>query len=266
MLQEFQDRPHLICLSEHHMRKEEILDFSFPGYKLANSFCREKNSRGGVCILVRNDMIYQPIDLNKLCKEKTFEISAVKLEIGSTSVTLCCVYRSPSENPNYFLKYLEKTLKLLYQPDISFVICGDLNINFLIENTVKKNLQTLMETFNLTQVVTFPTRICNNKGTLIDSIFLDNTKYYILVQPFENGLSDHVAQILTLGNIKTPSPKYKYTRRTRLIDDETIANFQTHLREEAWDSVYNCNDVNKMFNNFHCIFLRHFEKRLSYSV
>jgi hypothetical protein len=62
-----------------------------------------------------------------------------------------------------------------------------------------------------------------------------------------------------LGNIKTSSPKHKYTRRTRLIDDETIANFQTHLREEAWDSVYNCNDVNKMFNNFHCILLRHFE-------
>jgi hypothetical protein len=95
MLQEFQDLPHLICLSEHHMRKEEILDSSFPGYKLANSFCREKNFRGGVCILARNDVIYQPIDLNKLCKEKTFEISAVKLEICSTRVILCSVYRSP---------------------------------------------------------------------------------------------------------------------------------------------------------------------------
>jgi hypothetical protein len=102
MLQGIQERPHLICLSEHHMRKEEMLVFSFPGYKLANSFCRETNLKGGVCILARDDMIYQPIDLNKLCKEKTFEISAVKLNIGSTIVILCCVYRSPSENPNYF--------------------------------------------------------------------------------------------------------------------------------------------------------------------
>jgi hypothetical protein len=31
------------------------------------------------------------------------------------------------------------------------------------------------------------------------------------------------------------------------------------LREEVWDSVYNSKDVNKMFNNFHCILLRHFK-------
>jgi exonuclease III len=235
MLQEIQGRPHLICLSEHHMRKEEMLDFSFPGYKLANSFCRETNLKGGVCILARNDMIYQPIYLNKLCKEKIFEISAVKLNIGSIKVILCCVYRSPSKNPNYFVKQLEKTLNLLYQPNISFVICGDLNINFLIESTVKQNLVTLMKTFNLTQVVTFPTRICNDKRTLIDSIFLDNAKYNnISVYPFENGLSDHVAQILTLRNIKVPLQKYTYTRKTRLMDDKSIANFQSYLREEAW--------------------------------
>jgi hypothetical protein len=30
------------------------------------------------------------------------------------------------------------------------------------------------------------------------------------------------------------------------------------LREEAWDSVYNSDDVNGMFNNFHCILVRYF--------
>jgi hypothetical protein len=117
-----------------------------------------------------------------------------------------------------------------------------------------------MKTFNLTQVVTFPTRICKNKRTLIDSIFLDNTKYNnISVYPYENGLSDHVAQILTLGNIKGPLQKYTHTKKTRLIDDKSTANFQSYLREEAWDSVYNSDDVNRMFNNFHCILLRHIE-------
>ena len=38
MLQESQGRLHLICLSEHHMRQEEMLDFTFHGYKLANCF------------------------------------------------------------------------------------------------------------------------------------------------------------------------------------------------------------------------------------
>jgi hypothetical protein len=43
------------------------------------------------------------------------------------------------------------------------------------------------------------------------------------------------------------------------MDDKLIANFQSHLREEVWDSVYNSEGVNEMFNNFHRILLRHFE-------
>jgi hypothetical protein len=54
-----------------------------------------------------------------------------------------------------------------------------------------------MKTFNLTQVVYFPTRISNNKGTLIDRIFLDSMKYScISVYSLENGLSDHHAKLL----------------------------------------------------------------------
>jgi len=117
-----------------------------------------------------------------------------------------------------------------------------------------------MKTFNLIQVVTFPTRICNIKGTLIDSIFLDNAKFQNLsVHPFDSSLSDHVAQILTLRNITVPLQKCMHTSKTRIMDDKSIANFQSHLREEAWDSVYNSEDINEMFNNFHCILLRHVE-------
>jgi len=56
-----------------------------------------------------------------------------------------------------------------------------------------------MNTFNLTQVVDFPTRIINNNGTLTDTIFVDTTIYdKIQVNPFTNGLSDHDAQIICL--------------------------------------------------------------------
>jgi len=260
MLQECQSRPHLICLSEHHMRKVEMLDLTLPGYRIASCFCREKYIKGGVCILVRNDINCQAIDLNNICKEKVFEISAVRLDTCSTSMIICCVYRSPSEKSNYFLNLLEQTLNLLYQPTASLIICGDLNINSLIENSVKQNLETMMKTFNLSQVVTFPTRICNNKGSLIDNIFLDKTKHNnITVDAFDNGLSDHIAQILTLVNMKVPTSKQTYTRKTRVMDVESINNFQSHLREEVWNGVYDSRDVNCSFNNFHCTLIRHFE-------
>jgi len=59
-----------------------------------------------------------------------------------------------------------------------------------------------MNTFNLTQVIDFPTRIINNSGTLIDPIFVDATICdKIQVKPIINCLSDHDAQIICLQNV-----------------------------------------------------------------
>jgi hypothetical protein len=52
---------------------------------------------------------------------------------------------------------------------------------------------------NGTRVVQLPAGLCNNSGTLIDNVFLDNNKHKcISVYPKENGLDDHDAQILVL--------------------------------------------------------------------
>jgi hypothetical protein len=54
-----------------------------------------------------------------------------------------------------------------------------------------------MDTYNLAQVVDFSTRITNNNGTLIDTIFIDISIYdKIEIKPFINGLSDDDAQII----------------------------------------------------------------------
>jgi hypothetical protein len=63
---------------------------------------------------------------------------------------VCCLYRSPSGNLHPFLKLLEG---ILY---VCMNLCGDLNMNFLTESTAKEKLETIMITFNLTQVVDFP--------------------------------------------------------------------------------------------------------------
>jgi phosphoribosyl-dephospho-CoA transferase len=106
-----------------------------------------------------------------------------------------------------------------------------------------------MNTFNLTQVVDFPTRTVNNNGTLIDNMFLDMTIYdKIQVKPFINGLSDHDAQIicLNIGSQQSVSKK----KKTRLINEQTIKYFQTLLKDETWNTVYKTTCVNEMYNRF----------------
>ena len=65
-------RPHLICLTEHHLKESEIIKFSLDGYKLASSFCR-RESLGGVCILISNNTTFQSIlpqeNIRNMCSQ-----------------------------------------------------------------------------------------------------------------------------------------------------------------------------------------------------
>jgi hypothetical protein len=43
--------PHLVCISEHHMVEQELLNFSMPGYKLASSYCQNNLDLGKLYLL-----------------------------------------------------------------------------------------------------------------------------------------------------------------------------------------------------------------------
>jgi len=69
-----------------------------------------------------------------------------------------------------------------------------------------------MDSYNLTQVVDFPTRITNTSETLIDTVFIDTSVYdKTQIKPVINGISDHDAQFLCLlkSNINKKSPPKK---------------------------------------------------------
>jgi hypothetical protein len=131
---------------------------------------------------------------------------------------------------------MEKILNYKYflQPKATFLICGDLNMNLLTKSNDASKLLTLMNTFNPTQVVDFPTRITNNNESLLDTIFIDITTYdNIQIKPFINGLLDHDAQIICLNKINL-IPKQKVSKiKSRLINDITISSFQKLLKEET---------------------------------
>ena len=117
-----------------------------------------------------------------------------------------------------------------------------------------------MNTFNQTQIVYFPTRINNNNGTLIDTVFVDTTLYdKIQVNPFINGLSDHDAQTICLKNINIGSQQNVSKIKSRLINEQTIKHFQALLKDETWDTIYKSPCTNEMYNRFLDIFLRYYE-------
>jgi exonuclease III len=89
--------PQIICLSEHHLRKDEISKVNFSQYTVGTSFCRPTYSHGGVCVLVHKSIQLNPINLDRYSKEMGLEICALKLNIDSKNFIIICIYRSQLE-------------------------------------------------------------------------------------------------------------------------------------------------------------------------
>jgi hypothetical protein len=93
---------------------------------------------GGVCIFVNKNLNFMNIDLEKFSHERDIEVGAVKIIVNSANICILSIYRAPSGNFSLFLDKLEMVPKLLHRNNTQLIICGYLNINYLVENN-KKN-------------------------------------------------------------------------------------------------------------------------------
>jgi hypothetical protein len=73
-----------------------------------------------------------------------------------------------------------------------------------------------------------------------------------------NGLSDNDACLLVIKNTESVY-SYNHRKQIRLINNDTIKEFITHLSNENLDSVLNSHDVGLKFNTFLNILLRNSE-------
>ena len=197
-------------------------------------------------------------DLTKYCKDKDLEACACKIYLSSRRICIITIYRAPTGNFDTFCTKLDSILKHLYTPTLDVILVGDVNINYLVDSSRKKQLEALLKTYNLISLVNFPTRTQQKSATAIDNIFLDINKIgKYSISPITNGLSDHDAQSITLLSIGASRTRKKGILM-RQINACSINDFTLKLSHENWDSVFSSEDVNKAFNSFLDTYLRIF--------
>jgi hypothetical protein len=114
----------------------------------------------------------------------------------------------------------------------------------------KQQLDSLLVSYGLYSIIKFPTRIHRNSYCLIDNIFINTCKFTnFIVHPIINGLSDHDAQNLIIQDI-FKQKRIKGHNNIRIINDDSIADFNNRLSYESWKGVINVKDVNSAFNIF----------------
>jgi hypothetical protein len=210
-----------------------------------------------VCIFVHKEIEFFSISLDKYCKERDIEVCAVRLNITPIHIFILAVYRSTSGNFSNFSKNLDSVLYTWYNNKTILVICGDININYLDDCKKRQQLDALLQTYNLTGTVSFPTCKANASSTAIDNIFITRTKNYT-IYPHIDGLADYEAQITAIENTIVTKLSNNITKK-RDINDQSILEFKLLLSYEYWEGIFIEDDVNISFNKCLNIYLRIFQ-------
>jgi len=253
----YSDLPHIICITEHHMNLTEINLLKFDNYNIGTQFCREGNGKGGVVMYIHNSLKFTVINLDKYSKDKDVEIIGVKLNVNTSVVHIVTLYRSPTGNFNYFLQTPDEILQSLNSHISQTIICGDINVNYLTDNIQKKKLDNMLLSHNLTGIINFPTRITGTSASAIDNIFLNITRFEdYSVYPLKNDLSDHDGQIVKIKTeLLTIMGRINIVRK---VNEHTIRDLLDNLSNESWESTFNNENVDLMFNSFLNTYLRIF--------
>jgi len=163
------------------MNHLELQQTFIDNYKLGVSYCRTLYEEGGVCIFVQERLRYVKIDLEKQSKDKDFEVCAIMIHLNAKSACIIAIYRAPTGNFDLFISKLDAILRKLYTVTTEYIICGNINIDYLVDSDRVSQLEALLKTYNLTNVVNFATHTHKLSATAIDNIFIDISKWGIIL-------------------------------------------------------------------------------------
>jgi len=140
-------------------------------------------------------------------------------------------------------------------------VAGDFNIELQMENKAKDQLLSLMSSFNLLQTVFENTRVFGNSSSCIDNVFTNQE--YVSVHIFENFVSDHRAQKIT---IETDTVHLHEVEYKRFFTIENKKHFVNSLLIQDWETVYKVDhkDVNAQWDTFLAEYMQLFNQCFPY--
>src|SRR5882757_5198904 len=183
----------ILTLSETWFTKNtlpSILNSFIPnGYSLLQIPRLSDKSGGGVAVIYRT-FLKATIIQNQTFS--SFESIGLKFTISNSSVDLYTIYRPPSSSNTPFLSEFSNLLEDLISNPSEIIFLGDFNIHVdTPTESCSASFLTLLETYNLSQHIDFPTHI---KGHTLDLLITRSESTAISnISDFDPCISDHHA-------------------------------------------------------------------------
>lgn len=230
-----------VSISESWLRSRTPKDrFMIDGYKIFRN--DRKNKRGGgVCLYVREEYECKRIKIPNTPESP--EVLWVEVTVNHKKIAIGTLYKAPNIPCKTFYDAYD-SLVYIFSKYEDPILTGDFNVNMLNTESsdLKKLNDSIIEPFDLKQIINKPTRITDKSATLIDLMFVkDVDKVKTFGQCDASGVSDHFF-IYMAYNIK--KPKFKpitVTRRDfRKFD---LPGFQRAAEVANWENVFAVHDV-----------------------
>lgn len=256
----------VVGICEHWINRNDLATLVLPGFKLASAYVRPSGIKGGTAIFLSEEHEFKELShLVEMSTATVCEVAAVY--ICKFNVIVVEVYRVP-DNSNFdlFIECLHNVLNVLTvnnKSNASIALCGDFNVDLLVDDFHKSVFENLLLSCNLkctVSEVTRPNSSNINRGTCIDNIAISVHSDRIisaLVEPM--AMSDHHSVIthMLLHNSdcmsSTPSGN---GRLIRPIDDINIYYFCSLLNKVNWLCLYSLGSLSEKFDYFLNVFMK----------
>lgn len=241
-----------ICITETWL-DETVFDLEI---QLENYSLRRKDRNrhgGGVCIYVRSDLAFNPLDQ---LSHEDLEAMWIELLLPKTKPIVCgVVYRPPHQTDFYEL--LESVcLATSYFNERECVVLGDFNTN--VSGSKKcnlvKSLSSFLDLFNMSQIVKDFTRVSTTSSSTIDLILVSDSEKISQNGVFDIGISDHCL-IYCTRKVKRSIFNKHNTVTIRSTKDYNKEEFQMCLLNADWYPVMISDNVIDAWEQFKSIFM-----------
>ena len=171
-----------------------------------------------------------------------------KLIVGS-------LYRPPDANCEYFEKMLD-VLEKIRNENTELILLGDMKIDYKLDTLSNNPINTIENSFILTQLVDEPTRVTNDSSKCIDHILSSVPTKHEICQVAKISLSDHYMIFTCVNFLK--ELKDHSTRRFRDYKNFDRLKFIEDIKDTDCFQISSIPDdicVNAMWNQWKSAFL-----------
>ena len=214
--------------------------------------CDRNVRSGGVAIYVKESLnVIRRSDLEL----KDLECVWIQVKIRGHDILICGIYRPPNSSQNYWNLIHESVDRAKSTAVQDIIILGDLNNDLLVNNR-SKNLNDLINTYNLKQLINEPTHFTESSSSLIDVVLVNKINNILaseVCDPFiPNLIRFHCPVAILLKFLK---PKHNcYTRKIWKYDQGDYSKYRQLLSYNSLDDTL-VGDVDLVSNKISSVIL-----------